>query len=73
VFDKFKAYKALVETQTGMKIKTLRSDNRGEFVFKNFDGFWRECGIQRRKSAPSTTKMELQNEPTGPSWSALEA
>jgi hypothetical protein len=34
VFDKFKAYKALVENQTGMKIKTLRSDNGGEFVQK---------------------------------------
>jgi hypothetical protein len=29
VFDKFKAYKALVENQTGMKINTLRSDNGG--------------------------------------------
>ncbi len=57
MFDKFKAYKALVETQTGMKIKTLRSDNGGEFVSKNFDDFWRECGIQRRTSAPSTPQQ----------------
>jgi hypothetical protein len=34
VFDKFKAYKALVEIQTEMKIKTLQSDNEGKFVFK---------------------------------------
>jgi 5'-3' exoribonuclease 2 len=46
VFDKFKAYKALVENQTGMKIKTLRSDNGVEFVSKKFDNFLHECGIQ---------------------------
>ncbi len=39
VFDKFKAYKALVENQTGMKIKTLRSNNEGEFVSEKFDDF----------------------------------
>jgi hypothetical protein len=47
VFDKFKAYKALVENQTGMKIKTLRSDNGGKFVSKKFDNFLDECGIQQ--------------------------
>jgi hypothetical protein len=40
VFDKFKAYKALVDNQTGMKIKTLRSNNGGEFVSKKFDEFF---------------------------------
>ncbi len=46
VFDKFKEYKALVENQIGMKIKTLRSDNGREFVSKKFDNFLHECGIQ---------------------------
>jgi hypothetical protein len=45
VFDKFKAYKALVENQIGMKIKTLRLDNGGEFMSKKFDNFLDECGI----------------------------
>jgi transposase InsO family protein len=54
VFDKFKEYKALVENQTGMKIKTLRSDNGGKFVSKNFDNFLHECGIQRQTRAPYT-------------------
>ena len=31
VFSKFKEYKALVENQTGKKIKVLRTDNGGEF------------------------------------------
>jgi transposase InsO family protein len=54
VLDKFKAYKALVENQTSMKIKTLRSDNGGEFVSKNFDDFLHECGIECQTSATYT-------------------
>jgi hypothetical protein len=54
VFDKFKAYKALVENQIGMKIKTLQSDNGREFVSKKFDDFLHECGIECQTSAPYT-------------------
>jgi len=50
VFDKFKAYKALVNNETNMKIKTLQSDNGGEFVSRKFDDFLRECGTQRQTS-----------------------
>jgi hypothetical protein len=45
-FEKFKQYKVLVENEIGHKIKVLRSDNGGEFVFKKFDAFLAECGIQ---------------------------
>ncbi len=45
VFDKFKVYKALVENQTSMKIKTLQFDNGREFLSKTFYDFLRECGI----------------------------
>jgi transposase InsO family protein len=57
VFDKFKVYKALVENQIDMKIKTLRSDNGREFMSKKFDDFLRECGIQRQTSAPYTPQQ----------------
>jgi hypothetical protein len=57
VFDKFKEYKAFVENQTGMKIKTFLSDNGGEFVSKKFDNFLHECGIQRQTSAPYTPQQ----------------
>jgi hypothetical protein len=57
VFEKFKAYKALVENQTGMKIKTLQSDNGGKFVLKMFDNFLHECGIRRQTSAPYTPQQ----------------
>jgi hypothetical protein len=57
VFDKFKEYKALVENQTGMKIKTFRSDNGREFVSKKLDNFLHESGIQRQTSAPYTPQQ----------------
>jgi IS30 family transposase len=57
VFDKFKEYKALVDNQTDMKIKTFRSNNGGEFVSKKFDNFLHECGIQRQTSAPYTQQQ----------------
>jgi hypothetical protein len=75
VFDKFKAYKASVENQTSMKIKTLRSDNEGEFVSKKFDNFLHECLLESNDKQMHRThhnKMELWKEPIGPSWSALE-
>jgi transposase InsO family protein len=56
VFDKFKAYKALVE-QTNLKNKTLQSNNKGEFVSKKFDNFLHECGIHRQTSAPYTPQQ----------------
>jgi len=57
VFEKFKAYKALVENQTGMKIKTLQSDNGGEFVSKKFDDFLRMWNPTTNKcTLPTTTK-----------------
>ncbi len=71
MFDKFKEYKALVENQTNMKIKTFQSDNGGKFMSKKFDNFLHECGIQQQTSAPYTpNKMELWNELIGQSWNA---
>ena len=45
VFIKFKEYKALVENQTGKKIKVLRTNNGGEFYEKEFEKFYKDCGI----------------------------
>ena len=36
-FEKFKAFKALVENETNLKIKHLRSDNGGEFSLDEFN------------------------------------
>jgi transposase InsO family protein len=57
VFDKFKAYKALVENEIGMKIKTLHFDYGGKFVSKDFDNFLHEYGIQQQTSVPYTPQQ----------------
>src|SRR4051812_20219851 len=51
-FEKFKHFKALVEKQTERKIKTLRSDNGGEYTSHAFSRYLKEHGIQHQKSAP---------------------
>ena len=42
----------MVETQTGKKVKSLRSDNGGEYVSKPFQDFCDQKGIKRELSAP---------------------
>jgi hypothetical protein len=49
---RFKEFKALAENQTGKRIKTLRSDNGGEFISKTFNQYLISCGIQRQTTAP---------------------
>ncbi len=36
--EKFKEFKALVETQSDHKIKVFRLDNGGEYISKGFQG-----------------------------------
>jgi transposase InsO family protein len=52
VFGKFKEFKALVENLTERKIKTLRSDNGGEFTLEEFKEYCKEVGIKRELSTP---------------------
>ena len=54
VFDVFKQWVALVETQTGCKLKCLRTDNGGEFMSYAFTTLCDEKGIWRELSAPYT-------------------
>ena len=54
VFDTFKKWKALVEIETGKKLKCLRSDNGGEYCSKEFDRYCSEHGIRREKTVPRT-------------------
>jgi transposase InsO family protein len=47
VLGRFQEYIAQVENLTGKKIKTLRSDNGGEYTSKGFCDFCVEAGIKR--------------------------
>jgi transposase InsO family protein len=52
VFSRFQEFKALVENQTGRKIKTMRSDNGGEYTSKAFKDFCAGVGIKRELIVP---------------------
>jgi transposase InsO family protein len=53
-FEHFKIYKEMVEIETYLKVKCLRSDNRGEFTSKEFIDLCGENGIKRKFSASKT-------------------
>ena len=53
----FKKYKALVENQTGRKIKNLQSDNRREYCNKEFDDYLGSSGIKRRLTVGHTPQQ----------------
>jgi transposase InsO family protein len=54
VFDMFKEFKALVENQTEIKIKVLRTDNGREFFGNEFEELCKKCGIERKNNTPYT-------------------
>jgi transposase InsO family protein len=56
-FKKFKTYKEMVETETELKIKRLRSDDGGEFTSKKFMDFCNEHGIKRLFSIARTPQQ----------------
>jgi transposase InsO family protein len=57
VFDKFLAYKALVEKQSGHQIQKLRTDNGGEYVNNNFTSYCTTQGIQMQHTVPYTPQQ----------------
>ncbi|WVY97098.1 hypothetical protein V8G54_029249 [Vigna mungo] len=54
VFEAFKIWKAMVENETGLKIKRLRSDNGGEYEDIRFKNFCYEHGIRMKRTVPGT-------------------
>jgi transposase InsO family protein len=54
VFDKFLAYKALIEKQFGHQIQNLRTDNGDEYVNNNFTSYCTTQGIQMKHNVPYT-------------------
>ena len=53
VLNVFKQFHALVERQTGLKLKCIRTDNGGEYIGP-FDDYCREQGIRHQKTPPKT-------------------
>ena len=52
VFDKFKEFKALIHNISNKKIKTLRSENGGEYTLKEFESFCKDTRIKRELTTP---------------------
>ena len=52
----FKKWKALVENETGKKLKCLRSHNGGEYCSKEFDSYYSHHGIHKEKTVPETSQ-----------------
>ncbi|KAJ4713974.1 Retrovirus-related Pol polyprotein from transposon TNT 1-94 [Melia azedarach] len=56
-FKNFRQWKALVENQTGKKIKRLRTDNGLEFCWSEFDEFYKNEGIARHYTVRDTPQQ----------------
>ena len=56
-FGKFCEFKALVDVESGKKLKALRSDNGGEFILAEFKDFCSAEGIRRELIAPHNPKQ----------------
>jgi transposase InsO family protein len=56
-FEKFKIFKALIENQTGNRLKAVRSDRGGEFMSSDFKEFCDKHGIRREYTIPGTPQQ----------------
>ena len=56
VLDAFKEFHALVERETGRKIKCVRSDNGGEYRGP-FEVYCKKYGIRLEKTTPKTPQL----------------
>jgi hypothetical protein len=57
VFEKFNQFRELVEKQCDQPMKYLISDNRGEYVGKNFERYLSHNGIAWQRSIPYTVQQ----------------
>jgi len=55
VYNCFKEWRALVETEMNNKIKIFQTDNWGEYSSKYFETYLRELGICHQVTAPYTS------------------
>ncbi|KAG7550979.1 GAG-pre-integrase domain [Arabidopsis thaliana x Arabidopsis arenosa] len=56
-FSHFKLFKSKVETETGKKIKCLRTDRGGEYTSHEFENYCKEQGIRRHLTTAYTPQQ----------------
>ncbi|KAL2246274.1 UNVERIFIED_CONTAM: Retrovirus-related Pol polyprotein from transposon TNT 1-94 [Sesamum indicum] len=56
-FDTFRRWRALVENETGLQVKCLRSDNGGEYSSEGIKNYWPDHGIRMQKTIPGTPQQ----------------
>ena len=54
VLDYFKLFHAMVERESGKKLKCLRTDNGGEYTSREFNAYCGRHGIRHEKTVPRT-------------------
>ena len=57
VFEKFQDWKQMAEKHTGRKLKTLRTDNGGEYVSTKFTRLLKNEGIRHERTVPKTPEQ----------------
>ena len=57
VFNRFREWKALVERTTRKKVKTLRTDNGGEYTSNEFESYLKNEGIRHELTIPKTPEQ----------------
>ena len=57
VFERFKEWQAEVENFTGQRVKTLRTDNGGEFTSRSFQAHLKACGVRHELTVPKTPEQ----------------
>ncbi len=57
VLEKFKEWEAAVTNQADCKIKTLRTDNGGEYTSTEFEDFLKEKGIRHETTVPHSPQQ----------------
>lgn len=57
VFERFKEWQTEVENSMGKRIKTLRTDNGGEFTSTAFQAHLKACGIRHELTIPHTPEQ----------------
>ena len=57
VFSRFLEWKAVAEKSSGHKLKTLRTDNGGEFTSNEFENYLKSEGVKHELSVPKTPEQ----------------